>query len=199
VIDEFTGALPEGAVRDFLADALPSPAAPLVAAAKALLAGKDTLGALAKLDDGYAIDPRNEDALFTRVEVLLALNRASDANAVIAEMEAPARPPVRDERRLGALKARAVLAAESGTDLVTLAQKAGRTPVDCAAKLSYAKALAATGDYERALAELLAIVRTDRKFEDDIGRRTMLTVFEVLPRDSDLARRYRRELAAAIS
>jgi len=59
--------------------------------------------------------------------------------------------------------------------------------------------LAAAGDYERALPELLAIVRTDRKFGDDAGRRTMLTVFAALPADSDLVRRYRRELAAALN
>jgi putative thioredoxin len=199
VADEFTGALPESALRAFLARALPSPAAALVVAAKALLAGKDALGALAKLDDAYALDPHDEDALLTRVEVLLSLNRAADANAVLAQMEAGQRVrPVSDERRLAGLKARAALAADSGADLRALAQKAGRTPVDCAAKLAYAKTLAATGDYEHALAELLAIVRTDRKFEDDIGRRIMLTVFEALPSDSDLARRYRRELAAAI-
>src|SRR5206468_5719286 len=78
VIDEFTGALPEGALRDFLGDALPSRAAPLVAVAKALLAGKDAMGALAKLDDAYALDPHDEDALLTRIDVLLALNRPSD-------------------------------------------------------------------------------------------------------------------------
>jgi putative thioredoxin len=59
--------------------------------------------------------------------------------------------------------------------------------------------LAAAGDYARARPELLAIVRTDRKFRDDAGRRTALTVFAALPADSDLVRRYRRELAAALN
>jgi putative thioredoxin len=201
VADEFTGALPESALRDFFANALPSPAASLVGAAKALLASKDAVGALAKLDDAYALDPREEDQLLTRIEVLLALNRASDANALIAHAEASASSalPIRDEQRLAGLKARAALAIESGADLVTLAQKAAGSPMNYEAKLAYARALAGKGDYEPALAELLAIVQTDRQFGDDIARRTMLTVFEALPRDSDLTRRYRRALAAAIS
>jgi len=198
VADEFTGALSETALRDFLANALPSPAAPLVAAAKALLARNDAPGALARLDDAYAVDQHDEDALLTRVDALLAQGRASDANALIARAEAPSAAPVRDTRRLAGLKARAALAAESGADLVALARKATGMPMDCEAKLAYARALAAKGEYEAALAELLAIVQTDRKFGDDIARRTMLTVFEALPADSDVARRYRRELAAAI-
>jgi putative thioredoxin len=202
VTDEFTGALPEAALRDFLARALPSPAAPLVAAAKAALAATDAAGALATLDQAQALDPHDEDALLTRIEALLALGRAADANAVIAELEAPTGPTagrVRDERRLAALEARAALATDAGADLATLAREAAVTPADCAAKLAYARAAAAAGDYELALGELLAIVKTDRTFGDDVGRRTMLTVFEALPADSDLARRYRRELAAAIN
>src|SRR5206468_7220203 len=119
VADEFTGALPESALRDFLGGALPSPAASLVAAAKALLAGKDAMGALAKLDDAYALDPHDEDALLTRIDVLLALNRPSDANVLITQAEAPAvgAPPIRDEQRLAGLKARAALAAEAAPTL----------------------------------------------------------------------------------
>jgi putative thioredoxin len=201
VADEFTGALPEGSLRQFLDRALPSRAAPLVAEANALLAAQNPAAALARLDDALALDPEDEDALLTRAETLLALNRMADATSVVATLEAPARArmrPVRNERRLATLKARAELAPGAGGDLATLARHAAATPVDCAAKHAYALALAAAGDYEHALAELLTIVRTDRNFGDDIGRRTMLTVFEALSGDSDVARRYRRELAAAI-
>ena len=204
VADEFTGALPESALRDFLARALPSPSAPNVAAAKAMLASGDPSGALARLDEAQAIDPDDEDLLLTRIEALLALDRAEDAGALVAQFEDPARlraRPVRDERRLAGLAARAALAAEggAGAGLDALAHKAAAAPTDCAARLAYARALAAAGDYERALAELLAIVQTDRRFGDDVGRRTMLTVFAALPADSDLIRRYRRELSAALN
>ena len=198
VVDEFTGALPERSIRDFLAAALPSPAAPLVAAAKALLAGGDPEAALARLDQAQAIDASGEDLLLTRIEALLEANRAAEANALLGEAEG-SRRALRDERRLAALKARAAFAGDPGADLATLARRAAAVPVDCAAKLAYARALAAGGSYEAALAELLAIVRSDRKFGDDIGRKTMLTVFAALPGDSDVVRRYRRELAAVLN
>ena len=198
VVDEFTGALPESAIREFLATALPSPATPLVAAAKTLLAQGDSAAALAKLDAAQAIDAGDEDLLLTRIEALLAANRAGDANALVAQIDASGRTP-RDERRLAALKARAAFAGDAGSDLASLARRAAAAPADCEAKLTYARALAANGDYEQALEELLAIVRTDRKFGDDIGRKTMLTVFAALPGDSDLVRRYRRELASALN
>ena len=194
VANEFTGALPESALREFLAEALPSPAEPLVAAARSLL-DRDPDAALAKLDEARALDPQNEEILAARVEALLALGRAAEARAALDELDAR---DLRDPRRFAALKARAAFADGAQADLAALRQKASAAPVDCSAKLAYARALAAAGDYEGALAELLAIVRADRKFQDDVGRRTMLMVFDELPPDSDLARRYRRELAAAV-
>lgn len=198
VVDEFTGALPEGAIRDFLAGALPSPAAPLVATAKALMATGNADAALIKLDEAQAIDAQDEDLLLTRVEALLAAGRPADANALIGGIEA-SRRNMRDERRLAAIKARTAFAGDAGTDLATLARQAAAVPPDCAAKLAYARALAASGDYEPALEQLLAIVRTDRKFGDDVGRKMMLTVFAALPGDSDIVRRYRRELAGVLN
>ena len=202
VVDEFTGVLPEGALRDFLAGVVPSPAAGLVAEAQALLARGDAVGALGKLDLAFALDPQDEGALLARADALLMLGRRDQAGVVLAELESPQRArmrPVQDERRLAALKAKVALAAGGGADLAALAMAAAKSPVDCAAKLAYADALAATGDYERALSELLAIVATDRAFDNDVGRRRMLTIFEALGNDSDLVRRYRRELAAVVN
>jgi putative thioredoxin len=198
VTDEFTGALPESGVRDFLGNALPSPAAPHVASATGRLAAGDADGALADLERALAVAPGDEDALLTRIEALLVAGRGKDAADEAARLAARARG-VRDERRLAQLSARAALAASGPGDLATLEARAAASPVDCAAKLDYANALAARGDYERALAELLAIVQADRRFGDDAARKGMLTIFEALGPDSDLVRRYRRELASAIN
>ena len=202
VVDEFTGVLPEGAVREFLARVVPSPAAGLLAEARALLARGDAVGALGKLDAAFKLDPESEEGMLLRADALLALGRADQASVILRELESPQRittRPVRDERTLAALKARVALAAAGSRDLAGLASAAATAPIDCAAKLAYADALAAKGDYEHALRELLAIVATDRGFDDDVGRRRMLTIFEALGGDSDLVRRFRRELAAALN
>jgi len=47
---------------------------------------------------------------------------------------------------------------------------------------------------EDALETALEILCTDRKFRDDIGRLTMLRVFDLLPKGSDLASSFRRRM-----
>lgn len=202
VADEFTGVLPEAGVRAFLDRVMPSPAARAIAEAQARLAAKDAVGALAKLDEVHALDPDGEDALLTRAEALVALGRGAEAGYVLDALEAPARvrtKPVRDERRLATLRARAKLAAGGGADLAALARRAAATPPDHAARREYAAALAANGDHERALELLLSVVDADRGADGDAAKKAMLTIFEALGPDSDLARRYRRSLAAIVN
>ncbi|MFO1307951.1 MAG: thioredoxin [Burkholderiales bacterium] len=202
VADEFTGVLPEAGVRAFLDRVIPSPATRAIAEAKARLAAKDAVGALEKLDEVHALDPDGEDALLTRAEALVALGRGAEAGYVLDALEAPARvrtKPVRDERRLATLRARAKLAAGGGADLAALARRAAATPPDHAARREYAAALAANGDHERALELLLSVVDTDRGADGDAAKKAMLTIFEALGSDSDLARRYRRSLAAIVN
>ena len=47
--------------------------------------------------------------------------------------------------------------------------------------------------------QLLEIVRRDRKFKDDIGRRTLLDVFNLLGGQGELVSAYRRKLASLLS
>ncbi len=202
VADEFTGTLPEAAVRQFLQKNLPSPVAALVAEARKRLETRDAVGALEKLDEAFAIDPADEAALLARADAMLALGRTDDARMLIDELESPQRArsrPVTDASRLASLRARLDIAADASGDLDALSHAASREPADTATKLRYADALAARGQYERALDELLAIVRRERGSGDDAARRRMLRIFDALGADNDVVRRYRRELASALN
>ncbi len=46
---------------------------------------------------------------------------------------------------------------------------------------------------------LLAIVGRDRSFMDDVGRRTMLSVFELAANQLDIVSHWRRKLSAAMN
>ena len=50
------------------------------------------------------------------------------------------------------------------------------------------------GHYQAALELAMMILRTDREFRDDVGRTTMIRIFAVLGKGSDLASRYRRQM-----
>ena len=54
-------------------------------------------------------------------------------------------------------------------------------------------------DYRRALEQLIAIVERDRKWGDDIGRKTMLKVFELIGNQGELVSEFRRRLARTMN
>ncbi len=54
-------------------------------------------------------------------------------------------------------------------------------------------------DYEGALQQLLEIVRRDRNFGDDGGRKQMLAVFDILGGKGALVTRYRNLLSTALN
>ncbi len=58
---------------------------------------------------------------------------------------------------------------------------------------------AARGDFESALAGLLALVQADRNWRDGAARRAMLDIFEQLPAGDPLLREYRTRLARSLN
>ena len=69
---------------------------------------------------------------------------------------------------------------------------------DAEARYGLGRLLAARGEWEAALEELLATVRLDRELDADGGRRAMLDIFAVLGNRHPLSGVYRQRLAAII-
>lgn len=197
IVDEFTGALPESAVREFIDNLLPSPAEPLRLEAQAARARGETDATRKLLLQAIALDPRHEAARLDLIEVLTEIDDFDEAQRLLDEIAEGAR----NAGRVAALRARLALAsgAATGVDEATLESRIAADPADLDARLKLANLLALKQAYRPALEQLLEIVRRDRAFGEDIGRKTMIQVFNLLGPDSDLVRKFRGELSAAIN
>jgi putative thioredoxin len=197
IANEFTGALPESAVREFIDALLPSPAEPLRQEAQAARARGDADATRKLLLQAIRLDPKHEQARLDLIDVLLDADDLAEAKRLLDEIAEQGK----DRNRIDSLAARLALAqgAAGGADEATLRGKIGAEPADMAARLALANLLALKQDYRGALEALLEIVRRDRAFEDDVGRRTMLQIFSLLGSDSDVVREYRGKLSTLLN
>jgi putative thioredoxin len=191
-VDEFSGAIPEGEVRAFLDRLIPSPADEVRAqAAEKRMAG-DLSAALQLLADASRLDPGHLGVRLDAAEIMLDLNEADEASRLLASVPDDADP------RVAQLKARLQFLGAAGADEAVLQARIAADENDLEARLQLAKLWVAASNYEPAMEQLLEIVRRDRGFEDDIGRKTLLDVFNLLG-GGELVSKYRRLLASALN
>lgn len=72
-------------------------------------------------------------------------------------------------------------------------------PDNLQARLDLAQQYIAAQDYEAALEQLLAIVERDRAFRDDIARKTMVSVFDMMRDAPQAVSHWRRQLASKLN
>jgi putative thioredoxin len=197
LVDEFTGALPEPTVREFIERILPSPSEVLRLKANALYAAeKDAARALELLGEAAKSDPANEDVRFDQARIHADLGELDAAQKLLDLLSGLAQM----DERVTALRARLDLAqgAAHAGDMAALEGRVTRDPADLEARLQLASLHVQAKRHREALDQLLEIVKRDRGFKDDVGRRTMLEVFSVLGPDDKLVEEYRRRLASAL-
>jgi len=199
MVDEFTGALPEAQVREFIAGLMPSPAEPLRQEALAAHRRGELDAALALMQQAVATDPRHEAAQLDLVELCIEVGALDEAQAALDA----AADNAKDKTRVAALAARLRLAANAvGADIGALQQTLAATPADLAARLQLANALALGRDFRGACEHLIEIVRRDRHWNDEAGRKTLLALFNLLgahPEHDDLVREFRVALARTLN
>ncbi|MBZ0069219.1 MAG: co-chaperone YbbN [Thiobacillus sp.] len=191
-VDEFSGALPEDEVRVFLDRLLPSPAEDMRGQAAGLRAAGDMSGALQMLAEASKLDPAHVGVRLDATEIMLDLGEADEARRLLGNLTDDADP------RVAQLRARLQFMGEVGEDEAALNVRVANNENDLEARLKLANLHVAAGRYEAGMDQLLEIIRRDRTFEDDIGRKTLLSVFDLLAGDP-LVGQYRRKLASALN
>jgi putative thioredoxin len=191
---EFTGALPEPMLREFLSKFLPTAADKQALEAQALEEEGKTAEAKALYQTILESDPNHAKALLGLGR--LAMNEGDSATALEHLDKVPM---VADERKeADRLIARLNLQAGGTANEAALREKVKVEPNNIAARFELAQALAGAEKYEEALNEFLTIVKTDREFQDDGARKAMIQIFEVLGPDDPLTDKYRSELAKVL-
>ncbi len=181
VADEFTGALPEYAVRQWLEKALPSEVRSLVSQAESALEEGDDEAARVLLDDVLHVEPTNAaaSALMARIVVFEDADRA----LALADTGMGAEP-------------RYVQMAESVRNLASVLSGADaleKLP-DEAGRAAYWAALQAlrAGDFDTAIRSLVDVLQQNRYFADDGARKAGVAIFTLLGDQHAVSRAHRR-------
>ncbi|HEX6438160.1 MAG TPA: co-chaperone YbbN [Candidatus Binatia bacterium] len=194
IAGEFTGALPEPAVREMLSRYLPSEYDEQADEAAELEEQGKSAEAQAIYQSILDAEPNHPKSLLGLGRVLM---NAGDRDGALQTLERIS--PVAEERKVAdRLIARLQLQGDQPVDEAILREKLAAQPDSLEARFELAQALAASDKFEEALGEFLKIVKSDREFRDDGARKAMVQIFDVLPPGDPLVDKYRSELAKVL-
>ena len=194
-VDEFMGALPERAVREFLDRHVARDSDMQVAEAHEQLLAGNTDAAIALLNEAREADPENP-----RIAMVLAGAQAAagDVNAAEATLDSL---PVSEQGNpeVTMLRGHLFFAGQvAGTPAaVELESRLAADPDDTEALYQLALRKVIDQDYDNAVELLLDLMRKDRSFGEDAGRQTLLKIFELLGNDPRVSQ-YRRRMASLL-
>lgn len=110
-------------------------------------------------------------------------------------------PEARATPEIAPLHAHLTLAetARHAPDLAELDAALAQQPDDPGLRFQRAAVLLAQDDFDSAMDALLAIARTDRSYRHDIGRTSLVALFDLLGAAHPLTQKYRRALAESLN
>ena len=186
---QFDGPQTEPALREMLDGLTVSSSEILREKLSTSVADGDYETALAVLKQSIGEEPHNQAFRVELADILVLMGDLGEAQQVIDQIPA-------ETADLERPKARLEVANESAT-MPALPELIAKHEADLEdLEICYMLAIksCSEGDYEASLAHAMSILQTDREFRDDVGRTTMLRIFNLLGKGSELATRYRRQM-----
>jgi len=197
IVDEFTGALPESQIRVFLDKHIESESDQRMRQALLHYQQGETDAALAEMGQILQADPDNENNKINYANVLIRENHLDEARQWLASLsvEAALKPEVR------AMQAQLefIEIVQTAPDPATLKKRLAEDPRNTEARYQLSAHAILQGQFEVAFEQLLEIVKRDRNYHDDAGRKALLKLFDLLGDNHELVSSYRRKLAMALN
>jgi putative thioredoxin len=184
VINEFTGALPEPAIKEWLKKSIPSKFVDQIEHAKIILNNGDVVSAKAILEDIHKGDINNSEVKVLLAKLLL-FEDIKEAKRLVENVDGNL-----DNIEL----------AEAITTLAELLQRDQSSFTESEVREKYLSAIdnIRKKDFDSALTKFIDIIRTDRNYDDDGARKTCIAIFKFLGEDNKITLNHRREFGSAL-
>jgi len=197
IVNEFSGALPESAVREFLDSIIPNESEIKRQAAMNSYDAGDNTAALALLDQAILLDGNNHTAKINKAMLLVENNDTDSARALIAELPAN----IQQDESVKELVTKIELNERINhlPDKQTLLQQIQQDESNLQARIDLASHYINDKSYEEAFELLFDVIRKDRNFGDGIARSTLLSVFTLIGPQDPRVRAARKTLASLLN
>jgi len=192
VVDEFSGAESEAHIRKMLEPYLVRESDKLMAAAVAEYEKGNNDGAITLMKQAADADPSNIRIQIMTIKVLMENNRKEEAAIVFGRI------PDEEKQTPDIMAIQAQLEKvdpEVDAALNALQARITSDESDLAAREELSALLVSQAKFEPALEQLLEIMKRDRSYKDDAGRKGLLSLFDMLGNDNTLVGQYRRRMA----
>jgi putative thioredoxin len=199
LVDGFPGALPEGALREFLQShgIVPAEAAAATAAddGQPEPSPADPHAELVRLRAESAAAPENDALRLDLALALLATGAAAEAETILDGLPANLATDDRTERARAHLRLLGTARDAPPADVLEAAIAADPGDLRARHLLGVQRLLAGRAD--EGLEHLLEMLRRDRAYEDGLARRTLVDAFRTLD-DAALVGQYRRRMSSLL-
>lgn len=185
-VDGFMGALPEGKVREFLDKHLPSDSE--VAAqsdaqeAEQLAQAGDAHAAIAKLQEALSLNPADDEARYNFVKLLISVGELDEAHAALAPKLTEIPLQLRFDALNYWLQALQFVSTDerAGWSFEQFDAAIAQNKRDFDTRLAKARVLIAAELFENAMEELLEIIMRDKTWNNDVARKTYVSILELM-------------------
>lgn len=189
IVHQLEGPQTENALRSLLDQLTMSSAELLREDLAALLEAGELERAQDMLQQALEEEPHNQAFRVELADLLARRGEVEQARQLLAGIPEDTAERDRPQARIEFLEEAPGLPAPA-----ELEARLASDPGDLEARYGLAVHAAAAADYQRALDEALEILKQDRAFREDIGRLTMIRVFKLMGKGSELASSYRRRM-----
>lgn len=193
-LDGFMGVQPESVIKEWLAphlagiegaEEIEDGIEPVLDPAEQVQAARDAITA----------EPDKAELKLDLIQALLAAGEYAEAGTLVDAL--PANLETHDQTRRARARLDFVKVLRDAPDESALSARLAQKPDDHLARYQWGTHRLLAGDTEAALEAYFEIMRNDRKFEDDLGRKSLIAAFLLID-DADLVSRTRKRMAAVL-